>query len=454
VAAVAVTIEASSRSDLEAAVGERMGLDRSEVNQLLRWKDLPAKWQERVRTYEQDRENDNGLPWSCAKAILPYAHVPVVMDALETVWKQDWNRDRLQRKDSIRSTLQGIAEHHTRPLDKSRRHDYGWQNGGRQSRLYPLDADLREKLQVEKLPLGPKGKPVEVITNTKLNDELMQPFLKKIAAKNNGRQTNDKPKAAKKKELTPAEERAKHADQDRQLAERIQREGGFAEQALRLAIGNALHAGHWATEGLYDDLISTSRESNGSSSLDLKAWRYEAQQILRIGRGDTAKRHSSGLYCGCEQYAEYSLGSLNLEDDPLSDVQQIRVLVCSLLLWPEERCAKSDRLVAVGEYPERLVWIVPSVLQTWAERMGVGVKDTWSASALPGRARVWLRAFFEAHNRRQLRRLAGDLYAMPALDGCKTGKDDVEGLLKWHSGKPALALPACLTTVKQRKGKK
>ena len=444
--------ESLSKSDREAAVGTRMGLERSEVNQLLRFSDLPAKWQQRVRAYEIDREASDGISWSCAKAFLPYVHLAAFRDGLDKQWKNfPYN---MRRKDSVRNVVQWIVRDCTRPADEKTKHDYGWQNGGDQPRLYDLTAELRAQLKIEKLPLGKGGKDVEVITNVALNDKLQEPFLKKIAQRQNAQNNGRTEKPVAKKTLTPAQERAKHSEQDQQLERRICGEGGLREQALRLAMATRLKLGHWTTDGLCDDLLCTSRDSSGSSYLDVSAWRYEGQLQLRT---DKAASRATGQLSGCiskEAYAAYSIGSVDMLNDPADDLLRVRLYTCQAILWPAAgKGVQSSRLCPADEIPERFPAIVPAVLEHWAEWLCASVQDTWVDAATAGPARKWLQRFFESHNRRQLQALAASIGATALIDRAKTGADEVGKLMAAHRAADRLAMPSCLRQ-KSKKGKK
>jgi hypothetical protein len=422
-----------------------MGIDRSEVNQLLRFGDLPAKWQQRVRAYELDRESDDGIPWSCAKAFLPYIHLEAFREAVEKRWKV--NGELLRRKDSVRTSVQFLVQGLTRPLDKKTKHNYGYQHGGDQPRLYEVNDELLTKLQVEKLPLGKGGKLVEVITNTQLNDKLQAPFLKEIVAKQNQRNNGkpDKPACNKKTPLTDAQERAKHEEQDKQLQRRICGEGGLREQALRLAMAKALKLGNWVTDGLFDDLITTSRDTAGSTYLDVAAWRYEGQLQLRAEKANGASPKTLSGYASKEAYADYSIGSIDITNDQVDDLLRIRLYTCQAILWPAAgKGVQSKRLGPTDEVPERFPVICPVVLDHWSELLCATVKDTWVDASTAGPARQWLQRFFESHNRRQLQTLAASIGAAALIHGSKTGAEEISKLMGAHRSANRLSLPAVL----------
>jgi len=438
------------KAQIEQAVAERMGLDRPEINQLLRFDELPKAWRDRVLRFERDPSDEDGLAWTYAKALLPYAHLAAVMAAVESIWQDSWERTEFRDKEGIRQIVQQAARAGTRPVDRGEKHDYGYQQGGRLACSFELTPKVKEELAIEKLPLGPNGKWVEVATAVERYDELQALAIAAAKAKHGGRSSGEPAGASprSKPKLTAAEERKKHADQDKELADRIARPAGWREQALRLALAEALKPGDWPTEGLYEDLIATTRESEASMYFDLKAWRYEAQRILRARRlpaGHSPPRAHLPWGRQCEGYARYSFDSLDPDGDPLDDLQQLRVITASLILWPvQQGSCDSDRLAKPGELPDRLPAIVASVLTDWSTVIGGSPQTTWEAATKPGPARTWLAAFLKAHNRRQLAALAESIDAGHEIAGAKTHGEEIERLLRAHSGSFRYPSPECL----------
>jgi ParB-like chromosome segregation protein Spo0J len=446
---------------LDDAIAQQMALSRSEVNQLRRFGTLPEVWQERVARFERDRDDWEGLSWTAAKALLTdVAQLPGVLVELEKAWENEYERDEIQSKDRCRELIRDIVYRQTRPVEKSdkRRHDYGWQHGSYQPRLFPLTDELREQLGIITFRDGDTT--VERATNVELYDQLQQPYLAKLIAKNgNGRGTAAASKpAADERTLSLVEQqradRAKHSEQDRELQDRIQRPGGLREQALRWAMASVLPNSSAGT-GVFQTLLVTAAANEYGSQLDWKDWQQEAVAAL-VGRSPKA----TGKYPREHHYrafVEWATGSA-WQGTWDSMTLPLQIKMAQLIVFPQQSDSGIQSTVcsAWDEWPGRWPHIPEIVLTEWATRLAVSVNDTWTCAADPNStARQWLELFCKAHTRRQLLALAKECRRDAELAGAKTGKQEIELLIRSHEEQP-LPLPRVLEfeQPKPKKGKR
>ena len=435
----------------DAAIAEQMGLQRSEVNQLLRFADLPAVWQQRVIRYDRDRDDPEGISWTCAKCLLPYVHLQPVMEGLEECWgnplgdEYEDSRTALQSKKHARELVVAIVKQHTRPADSKEPHDYGYQSGGYIPRRYELTDDLRQQLDIQQLPLGENGAKVPRICNVELNDQLMKPHLEKeLASRSSGRAGLSKPSKSDKKpagKLTAAEERAKAKQQDQQLTDRIRRPGGLWEQGLRLAIASRIEPKTADTAWLHDDLVAEARESEHNNTLHYRQWRLQAQNVwyfYKTGKllADVRNEWQTEQYFNRSQDC-YLAANPTVAGQARDASDSIRYWTTRFLLWPvspSKDWAKHERLAPHDRLPTSMVHIPQTLLWRWATLLSIDVSLTWSdarsGSLLDDCAAAWLESFLRVHNRRQLADLAKELGV--GLNGCKTLGDEVDRLLRTH----------------------
>lgn len=429
---------------LPVDAGRCHGLGESAAKNAMRLLELPESIQDHVAA--------GRLPERSARYLVPYAGVPGIMAQAEREIRDQhswWTRAN-ESEAQVKFGVQRLVRENVRPL--SGKHDYGYQLGYEHARYFELTDSLRKKLNVVTIRID--NKPVEVATNVKLWDKCQVPLIKaKLAEKNRGQgggkaTTKGKGGAAGKDstpKLTPAQQRAKEKDQDEQLRDRINRPYGLRELAWRWAMVLHIKPGHEATEELYDLLIDTARDGEGTGYLDVPAWRYEAERLLRArvqpGKTPAAKRG----YSSRESYAEYFLATAAMCVDRTTERQWLHATRAALILWPQQRGIDSERLGPPDELPTRWPAVVPAVIEWYAATMGVSAHDTWDDAALPtGPARQWLSAFLRAHNRRQLERLAKEMGAGQAIAGTKTRGEMIDRLLLYHGLQTRLKMPGCL----------
>lgn len=191
----------------------------------------------------QDLVASGELAESFARCLLSIAHAPKLMDQLRASWDKHakgkqcnhCSHFRSQCWDSRRDVeglVKEILKEYTRPVDGSERH-YGWhdlQSLGHERSSYSgkygilFDAEKLEVADALEIHEFQDGKDtVRLATNSKLYDKHQVPAIKKLvdgrakkAAAKAGRD-----KSAPKKELTPAQKKARDKEQAEQLQKRI-----------------------------------------------------------------------------------------------------------------------------------------------------------------------------------------------------------------------------------------
>jgi ParB/RepB/Spo0J family partition protein len=463
--AAALAAKLSDASDEQIAA--EMGIDRAEVNQLLRFTSLPEQWQARVARYDRDPQDPDGISWTAAKALLPYVHVPRIVEALEECWAdlEDWEggytRAALRSTRHVRETVQELVLRHTRPADKKEGHDYGWQQGGYQPRKYEITDEIEAELDIQEFPLGDNGKKVARICNVELNDQLMQPYLEKEIARRNGKGTDEKKTKAKSGEKPSAAElRAKARQQDKQLADRIRRPGGLWELGLRMAIARRIQPHTSDVEWLHDDLSANARDSDQSASLAYRRWRLAAQTWWHRGITGKLLRDVRDEWCNPGFFDAsrdcYAAANPTRAGALQEAIAAIRYWTTTFLLYPVSPADDwtYDLLANHHHVPERMVWIPQSLLRTWAEQLEVTIEDTWKAAAVGSdEGSLWLDQFLRCHNRRQIAALAEELGI--SLDGCKTLTEEIDHVAVVHAPDKKLPLPKVLDFPNpEKKGRK
>lgn len=209
----------------QLAAAKKVGLESgAAASNLVRLLSLPDHWQHRVSAGE--------LPESFARLLVPYAHAPLLMDAIEEDFQEaynpkgtPWKRERWESRAKLEGHLDGLLADETRPVDGKRKHRYGYQEVGEfcdMPRLFELTDELREKLGVCEFAID--GKPVQLATNAKLFDKLNIPLVKAKLAKQKvaaAAKAGSDDESKSKREQTPAERKQREKEKAEQLANRI-----------------------------------------------------------------------------------------------------------------------------------------------------------------------------------------------------------------------------------------
>lgn len=237
------------------------------ASNLKRLLQLPQIWQDRITSGE--------LPESFARLLLPFAHAPRLMAAID----EDYRRCRASKKEHEREDwedrreldqhLRHLFSRLTRPIEKgdTRRYDSdelqvkgdnAWRYGGEYECLIKLTPEIEAELDIVEFNVSEatrqgwygdyhsaKTSKVRRATNVEAYDRIQIPLikekkdksLKRSAAAAGGKA--DKA-AAKAKKLTPAQQKLRDKEQAEQLAKRI---NGWRHRWLRQLIGHAIADG-------------------------------------------------------------------------------------------------------------------------------------------------------------------------------------------------------------------
>ena len=373
-------------------ISAKLAINDREVNQLRRFNTLPTAWQQRVTRYEHTQGDENdALPWSAAKALLPYTQLPEVLKELETDWSDArWNRNDMRSRDAFRNYVHRAVQDHTRPMSKDQ--------------LASLTPDQETLLDIRSLPTGKNGSQESLAC---CDPEIFRqifpnPTYPTVTLRDN---TAPKPPA---KDLSTADIAAKAKADDAELKDRIQRPGGLAEIALRLACQKSpeLKPGSPQARSITRWLSVCARDTGASAILEPATWITSAGKIYaaRTGAKHCALPSSIGFARPMrEDYGHFWAFTKNL-DDELDGHDQIDVIFCQLVLWPQTDETESPDLYQPDKWPEHLPWIHAWLLDRIAERLIATVAQTWKASQRPEHlaAWTWFNAFLQTHNRRQL----------------------------------------------------
>jgi hypothetical protein len=181
---------------------------------------LPKVWQDRVASGE--------FPQTFARLLVPYAHAPRLMDAIDRDYRADmkaggYRAETWATRSDVERGIHSVVDDNVRPVDKSKRkyrldekHGYHW---GDYPMLFKLTPELEADLGIVELVEGNHSR--RVATNVALYDKHQLPLIiEKAKAKNKlgASRTDDKAKDRKK---TPAELKAAAKRAEEILASRI-----------------------------------------------------------------------------------------------------------------------------------------------------------------------------------------------------------------------------------------
>lgn len=383
----------------DQAISAALKINDREVNQLRRFHTLPIGWQQRVTKYEHTKgEDDDSLPWTAAKALLPYIELHPVLSQLEIDWTNErWNRDEMRSRHGFRDYVHRAVQDQTRPVSAEQ--------------IASLTPDQATLLDLRQLPTGPNGKKETLACCGPdfFRQIFPQPTRPAITLRD---ETTHSPAAGGAQDLTPAALAAKARTDDAELKARIQRPGGLAEIALRLACRESteLKPGSPQARSICRWLAVCSRDTDGAANADPATWITSAAKIYgaRAGVLTPGLVECKGYaHPTKEEYGRFWFFSGGL-DDELDAHDQIDVIFCQLILWPQTDETESPDLYPPEKWPERLPWIHDWLLGVIADRLDARVDQTWHDSAMPGNtaAQAWFAAFLATHNRRQLTDLA------------------------------------------------
>jgi len=436
------------------AAGQVFGISsRGGVDNALGLLKLPQVWQERVVSGE--------MPETCAYALKPYVDHAPLMKAFDKAYRgHGWQGERMRSKESVREALRFIVKQNARPIDKGVKHNYGYQLHHDHQRYFRLTPELEAKLQIVKLPLGKNGKQQQYALNVKAYDKLQIPLIKdKIAQRNSGGSKGAKKQTAAK--LSPkekaAEEKRKRKEADSKLADWIKHE--WRPAMLRLLASRAvlkLSSGEqWRADFLLPRLI----ESIGR---DAPLYQFECVAADHFQEEPHRKWNEPS---DAPRLIETFAG-VDLDEDPISQLEERRRRYVALLLWPQEPELDDDdkhkHITAIGpqipfggRMPQLSIaavdWIAKFLEGVTDER--VNMKGGWESAVRQGPAREMLQLLLNRMNRAQLCDLASEIVGrgnqapgvsyVKWVTGFKKKSEVVESLLSLHNVTP-LKLPKVL----------
>jgi ParB/RepB/Spo0J family partition protein len=382
-----------------------MGIDQSTASTLLKVGKLPAAWTDQIIA--------GAMTASQLRPVAKYADCPPL---LQLLWEDEqrsrgthWDDGGWVSRETIERSVAEILSDQTRALTEEDLADDLYRTPTFEASAL-TEAQLAE-LQIEELEYG--GRRVRRCFNKKAWEALQD-------AARPGQHSRCGPKPGKAKVgkgPTPAELRRLEAAADKELAERIRRPGGLAEQGLRVIMAASLRAGQPATELVHDVLIDAARESQGSCNLQLTAWRHIAQQLVRLSRASRGQKLPVVQH---EEYGRYTLETLRSSEDSITDGERIRAYAAMLILWPwSDLIVARGRLAKGDEWPDRWAVIPADLVAECAVELHVKLADCWEAARKAGPARRWLGKFCDAYRqKRQLVALCVEL-GVPADDSDK-----------------------------------
>lgn len=198
-----------------AEAGKMFGLNsESGIKNSLRLLQLPHPIRQMI--------SDGEIPARAARYLVPYAEATEAMNRLAAEFKKDkWLLKRFLENPqrckpiSMGASSQGVD---VRPVDGKTKYSPPGYEHKDTPRKFKLDEQTRADLQIVKLPLGNKGKLIEVAQNVTLFDKLNKPHLKKWNSYGESSSRSTK----QKKESDAAAEKRKAKEADEKLAKRSQ----------------------------------------------------------------------------------------------------------------------------------------------------------------------------------------------------------------------------------------
>lgn len=363
-------------SDDEAAAQFGMA-SRSWAANVKRLLKLPEPWRGRLVSGEIEETK--------ARALLPYLAAPRVLAAIDQDWSDPLGYLRTASRDEFTDEVERIVANNTFVVGDRDKHQW-YRNGKGPWDHVPCYVDLeahREKLEIVTLPIregyGKRAKSVqrECVTNMDLLCKLQWAEMKKREGKKSAAADKREAKAKQaKRELTPAEQKAK-AERDRHiLAERIKH---WKLAVKRFVIGDTLRDLKYGVGNPIFRIALVWAFNAGSHGHQAASLR----EGIRAA-GDAAR---------CDPFR--IAGTIGRLHSP----EMVQQAAAAEYFWPlkvGDAYALTERHV-----PRELVEAL------WDE-FGFDIVLTWSAmqNDQPAGAALLLRKFLDLHNVGQLRTLA------------------------------------------------
>ncbi len=430
-----------------AEAGALFGLESdSGVKNTLRLLELPASMRAMVA--------EGLLPARVARYVIPFAAAEVIVDGWAKQLREN-DRQRMFASENPKSffTVDMDDNHrvHARPVDGRTKYRPSWQHK-KTGRKFELDDKTREQLKIVQLPIGPKGKLVEVAQNVALFDKLNEPFL--VADTTYGGGTKPKKPAAEKK-LTPAqaaaEKRAKAAEAKKRLKEGIAK---WQTRFTRCLIARQTEPGHPVIAATLPWMVGAECDSEW---LNVACASLGAPVRNCVGHARAADVVASAI-ATCDSGEEAALAD-----------RLWRIMMWPQYFdWPVGPTAESYRVDAPEIDLTRLSEGAPKklTLECWnvggldeplsmiVAFAGVNYSAGWNAAVDPGPERDLMIEYLGLHASDQIDALAKKWNVN--IGGAKTKSAKVKLIAADHSVKKPLPLPDGLvgkTTGTNRKGR-
>lgn len=349
-----------TREQAGAIFGLKTGSAASNKVRLLQ---LPEQWRQRIISGE--------LGESFARHLLPYCHLPTVMQAIEEEYSDsdEWNAEQWQTREGFAAQVDYVVRANTRPLSQTEKK---WDPEFRESvaclfEPESLPEETREKLGVASITLD--GETVEVATNVELYRDLQKEAWESSAAV---RKSKRKSKADGK--ATP------NAKSEKELAEQLSRRvDAWRQRWLRFAIAERLDGQSWQAHKLLAWIF-----------VEGPHLRSKEAAITVLERSG-AKRDSRGDYWG-------QLGKYGKASDPHLKAEEWKEYFASLM-----------GAILVGPLDREPGHIPPSVVYGVFEDLGLALQKLWREEQQTGAGRQRLLQLFEIYPLAQLTPIAEQL---------------------------------------------
>ncbi len=423
-----------------AEAGRLFGLTSdSGIKNTLRLLKLPKSISKMVQSGE--------LPIKAARALVPYADATILLDDMA----KQFSEDEWSLRDFIDETDWKPDRSEWRPMDGETKYSPSWQHEDavRKFDLDSLHADDRKKLGIVSLPLGEKGKQIEVAQNVELFDKLNEPHVVKKSGYGTAK---SKPiKLSGDKPLTPAQVKAEAKRKAKEADERLAKKLPiWVRRFARCCLATQTPSGHYAIPGTLSWWLGY------CGSYEVDSWQLTTAETL--GVGTDARKHGRS-----DALANLIATMDNQQSDAWTDRLWRILLWPQRIAWPVGPVAAqlSDFCqITVDEPPQKMVGQMESSemdepLVMMIRMCDVSLTGGWIDAATEGNPERQL--FEEAlamHTQPQLLRLALELGVKGIFDTDKKSHV-MQSILQAHTFAKPLRAPSFLNFgPKPAKGKK
>ncbi len=437
-------------------VAAQFGVDKGTVSHWVALGKLPKYWQEVTtkgikfkKGWHKNAEDATFvMPTSWLRPLEPFADcepaLRIVFDQMVELFDEGEYRE-LETKQDFADHVKWCLREGLRPVDAKDKPWSRWIGGGQKKwgRLFPLDDDVEKKLGIVEVKI--EGKTVRRATNVTLWNELQKPYDEKFRAgkidsagraikadttkKGPPKDANGKPKKETAAQKKAREKREAEADRERrENADRVleQRLAKWRQRVLRQQIAKRLKPGDWLAGLLFP--IVTNLFQNDYRSWSKNVTVYAAGNVKGFDGWDSMT------------WLRYLLKGVNVDDDPVTDVEQLQCRSVQLLLWPVAD-KELEGLIDTDVPPmaSDLCEIEAGVVEwaAWHAETGDILGQYWVASQKKGsHEHKLLEQALDSHTNDQLSDAAGKLLGKrihnAAWRNAKRKGDRIETLLRLH----------------------